>query len=76
MPFLVRLHVFCAFAIVAVAPFTLPAGLIIGAAHGRIQRAVARVTPVSAPARTALGLRTASVRFVHAMIVRGEDREN
>ena len=76
MPFLVRLHVFCAFAIVAVAPFTLPAGLIIGAAHRRVQRAVARVTPLSAPAWTALGLRTASARFVHAMIVRGEDREN
>jgi nitrate reductase gamma subunit len=77
MPHLVRLHVFCAFAILAVAPFTETARLVVVAVHTRVERTAARVRLACAPAWAAIGMRhTKPVRFVQDIFLSSEEREN
>ena len=77
MPFPVRLHVFCAFAVVGIVPFTRPARAVFASLNDRTERAVARAALVCAPARRALAARRARhVQFMHAIVLRNEDREN
>lgn len=77
MPFLVRLHVFCAFAVVGVAPFTRSARFVLASLNDRSERAIARASLACAPARRALEIRrTRHMRFVQAHVLRNEDREN
>jgi nitrate reductase gamma subunit len=77
MPFPGRLHVFCAFAVVGIVPFTRSARVAFASLNDRTERAVTRAALVSAPAWRALATRRARhVRFVQAVVLRNEDREN
>ena len=77
MPFLVRLHVFCAFAVVGVAPFTRSARFVFASLNDHSERAVARAALVCAPALRALEIRRRKhAQFVQATVLRNEDREN
>jgi nitrate reductase gamma subunit len=77
MPFLVRLHVFCAFAVVGVAPFTRPARVVFASLSSRTGGAAARAAAVFVPALRALEIgRTKHVQLVQAAILQNEDREN
>ena len=77
MPFLVRLHVFCAFAVVGVAPFTRSARVAFASLNDRTERAAARAALVCAPAWRALDIqRRKQLQFVQVTVLRNEDREN
>ena len=77
MPFPVRLHVFCAFAVVGIVPFTRSARVVFASLNDRTERAVARAALVCAPAWRALATRRARhVQFLQAVVLRNEDREN
>ena len=77
MPFPVRLHVFCAFAVVGIVPFTRSARVAFASLNDRTGRAVARAALVCAPARRALATRRARpLQFLQAVVLRNEDREN
>ena len=77
MPFLVRLHVFCAFAVVAVAPCSRLAGSVVVSIERCTRWAVARMAPRCAPAGSALDMgRTKYARSLQAVLLRNDDREN
>jgi hypothetical protein len=69
--------VFCAFAVVGVAPFTRSARFVLASLNDRSERAIARASLACAPAWRALEIRrTRHMRFVQAHVLRNEDREN
>ncbi|OLE83293.1 MAG: hypothetical protein AUF76_06875 [Acidobacteria bacterium 13_1_20CM_2_65_9] len=76
LPFLVRLHVFCAFALLAVAPFSGLARLVIFRVDRLTRRMVAGGSNVLRPAWWAIEeWSTKRVRPLHA-IVRNDEEEN
>lgn len=77
MPALVRLHVFCAFAVVAALPFTRSADLAFAFLHQHRRPMASRVAHMCAPAwRFVDTRRTKHVQLVQSLLLRDHDRDN
>jgi nitrate reductase gamma subunit len=77
LPFLVRLHVFCAFDLLAVAPFSRP-GLLLGARCDRVtRRTLAPVSHLIRPVWCAVQeWSTKRVQMLRAAVLRNTEEEN
>jgi len=77
MPLLVRLHVFCAFALIACMPFTRSADLAFDFLRRQRQPIAVHVARMCAPAWRLVNTgRAKQVRLVQSTLLRHEDREN
>ena len=77
MPFPVRLHVFCGFAVVALLPFTRLAGTVISSLASRIHSTVARTALAGAAVSRELQMRrTKHLQVALSMFLIDDEREN